>query len=107
MIIKKIRKKTAHVRTKVRDVTATYIASGLGIVVGLSWNEAIKSAITYLYPDSSGGSILAKFVYAFILTVIVVFVTAYIVRPPVKDGGHDPKVERRTAKEKPQEPPIA
>lgn len=82
MIIKKIRKETSGVRTKVRDVSATYIASGLGIVVGLSWNEAIKSLIAYLYPETSGGSIYAKFFYAFTLTIIVVFVTAYIVRPP-------------------------
>lgn len=84
MVIKQLRKETAQVRNKVREVSATYIASGLGIVVGLSWNEAIKSGIAYLYPESSGGSLLAKFVYAFILTIIVVFVTAYIIRPPEK-----------------------
>lgn len=85
MVILKLRKKSARVRTKVRDVSATYIASGLGIVVGLSWNEAIKSAITYLYPESSSGSLLAKFIYAFILTIIVMFATAYIVRPPKEE----------------------
>lgn len=85
MIIKKIRKETSEVRNKVREVTTSYIASGLGIVVGLAWNEAIKGAIAYFYPESSGGSIYAKFVYAFVLTVIVVFVTVYIVRPPAKE----------------------
>jgi uncharacterized BrkB/YihY/UPF0761 family membrane protein len=91
MIIKKIGKETEHVRNKVREVTAAYIASGLGIVVGLSWNEAIKSGIEYLYPASSGGSIFAKFIYAFILTVIVVFVTVYIVRPPEKEKSQEKK----------------
>lgn len=88
MYIRKIRKHGAHVRSKVREVTATYIASGLGIVVGLSWNEAIKAFIDHLYPPSSDGSLSAKFVYAFALTVIVVFITIYIVRPPAKSDDH-------------------
>lgn len=75
-------------RSKVREVTATYIASGLGIVVGLSWNEAIRSSIDYLYPVANGGSLFAKFFYAFFLTIIVVFVTIYIVRPPIKPEEH-------------------
>lgn len=84
MAIKKIIEEAAEVRTKIRETTTSYIASGLGIVVGLAWNEAIKAAITYYFPESSGGSIYAKFFYAFALTVIVVFVTAYIIRPPQK-----------------------
>ncbi len=85
MIIKKIKKEGKQVRNKVREVTSTYIASGLGIVVGLAWNEAIKAAITHYYPDTSSGSLVAKFSYAFTLTIIVVLVTAYIIRPPVPE----------------------
>lgn len=82
MVINKIKEEATEVRAKVRETTTGYIASGLGIVVGLAWNEAIKGAITFFYPETSGGSIYAKFVYAFVLTIIVVFVTAYIIRPP-------------------------
>ncbi|HBH71453.1 MAG TPA: hypothetical protein DDX26_01155 [Candidatus Yonathbacteria bacterium] len=60
----------------------TYIAGGLGIVVGLAWNEAIKSLIDYFYPASGANSISAKFIYAIIITTVVVLVTMYIVRPP-------------------------
>ena len=90
MEINIFKKKAAHARTKVREATATYIASGLGIVVGLSWNDAIRSAIEYFYPPATGASLLPKFFYAFVLTVIVVFVTAYIIRPPTKDSTHTP-----------------
>ncbi len=84
VVAKGIKKETQRVRSKVREATASYIAGGLGLVVGLSWNEAIKSLIDYLYPASSGGSLFAKFFYSIVLTIIVVFVTIYIVQPPEK-----------------------
>ena len=56
----------------------TYIAGGLGIVVGLAWNEAIKALIEYIYSLTGSNSIIAKFLYAIILTAIVVVVTMYI-----------------------------
>lgn len=73
-----------RITSEVRERGVTYIAAGLGIVVGLAWNEAIKSVIDYFYPLSSANSIFAKFLYAVILTVIVVVVTMYIVRTPEK-----------------------
>ena len=82
VVAKSIKKETQRVRNKVREATASYIAGGLGLVVGLSWNEAIKSLIDYFYPASSGGSLFAKFFYSIVLTIIVVFVTIYIVQPP-------------------------
>ncbi|HAS84584.1 MAG TPA: hypothetical protein DCS23_00710 [Candidatus Yonathbacteria bacterium] len=79
-----IKNEGSRITNEVRERSMTYIAGGLGIVVGLAWNEAIKSLIDYLYPASSANSISAKFVYAIIITVIVVLVTMYIVRPPAK-----------------------
>lgn len=79
-----VSKEAARVRGEVRDRVATYIIGGLGVVVGLSWNEAIKSIIDYVYPAASGGSIYAKVLYAVILTLVVVLVTIYVVRPQEK-----------------------
>lgn len=79
-----LKSKGGEITNEVRDRSMTYIAGGLGIVVGLAWNEAIKALIDYFYPLSSANSILAKFLYAAILTAIVVVVTMYIVRPPEK-----------------------
>ncbi len=57
-----------------------YILGGLGIVVGLAWNEAIKGLIEYTFPFTSSGSLVAKFVYAIILTLVIVLATMYIFR---------------------------
>lgn len=65
---------------EVREKTATYIAGGLGIVVGLAWNDAIKGLIDYIFPFANGSSLFAKFLYAIILTIIVVVVTMYVFR---------------------------
>lgn len=73
-----------RIRSEFRERVATYIVGGLGVVVGLAWNEAIKGAIDYFYPLASANSIFAKFLYATILTTIVVLVTIYVVRPPEK-----------------------
>lgn len=80
--IEEVKHEGARVRSEVSDRVATYIIGGLGVVVGLAWNEAIKGAIEYFYPLASANSIWAKFLYATILTVIVVLVTIYVVRPP-------------------------
>lgn len=82
--INKIKNEGERITSEVRDRSMAYIAGGLGIVVGLAWNEAIKSLIDYFYPTTGANSISAKFVYAVIITTVVVLVTMYIVRPPKK-----------------------
>jgi len=79
-----LKNKGGEITNEVRDRGATYIVAGLGIVVGLAWNEAIKALIDYFYPLASANSIFAKFLYAAVLTIIVVLVTTYIVRVPEK-----------------------
>ncbi|MFA6304955.1 MAG: DUF5654 family protein [Patescibacteria group bacterium] len=54
-----------------------YITAGFGLVAGLAWNEAIKSLIEYLFPLNSN-SVLAKFIYALAMTVILVVITFYL-----------------------------
>lgn len=82
--LNQLRNEGERIRNEMRERSMTYIAGGLGIVVGLAWNEAIKSLIDYFYPLSSANSISAKFVYAIIITGVVVLVTMYIVRPSEK-----------------------
>lgn len=56
-----------------------YIVGGFGVIAGLAWNEAIKTVIEYLFPlDKS--TVLAKFVYAILMTGIVVIVAVYLSR---------------------------
>lgn len=70
---------------EVREKTATYIMGGLGVVVGLAWNEAIKGLIEYFIPYAGAGTLVAKFVYAILLTVIIVVATTYLFSTPKKE----------------------
>ncbi|OGY50527.1 MAG: hypothetical protein A3B89_01875 [Candidatus Buchananbacteria bacterium RIFCSPHIGHO2_02_FULL_40_13] len=47
--------------------------AGFGLVAALAWNEAISSLFIAIFPQA--GNIIAKFVYAVIITVLVVFIT--------------------------------
>lgn len=47
-----------------------YIGAGFGLVVGLAWNDAITFLIRTVFPDSVD-TLVAKFIYAFLLTIIV------------------------------------
>jgi hypothetical protein len=71
--------KAGNVTREVRQQTVSYITGGLGLVAGLAWNEAIKGLIDYWFP-LKGNSVLAKFIYALIITLIVVLTTIYLLR---------------------------
>ncbi|OGF82135.1 hypothetical protein A2924_00405 [Candidatus Giovannonibacteria bacterium RIFCSPLOWO2_01_FULL_44_16] len=71
-------------REEIKQQTKGYIMAGLGLVAGLAWNEAIKSLIEYLYPLDQG-SLLAKFVYAVLITVFVVVFSTYLFGPEEKN----------------------
>lgn len=63
----------------IRKQTIGYIVSAFGIVAGLAWNDAIKGFIEYLFPLGTNG-LWAKFLYALIVTFVVVLVTAYLLK---------------------------
>lgn len=59
------------VRGEVGKRTAGYLSAALGLVAGLAWNDAVKAAIDFFIP-ASNGTIIAKFIYAAVVTVIIV-----------------------------------
>lgn len=63
--------------SEIRKRTAGYIITALGLVAGLAWNDAIKSMIESLYP-LNGDGVTAKFIYAVVITAIIVFVSMRI-----------------------------
>jgi len=79
MSTKEDSKKEEKVKIKemIKEKTTSYILAAFGLVAGLAWNEAIKSLIEFIFPQS-GNSLLAKFVYAALLTVVVVYVSIYL-----------------------------
>ena len=68
-------KVTREVRLKISG----YLLTAFGLVAGLAWNDAIKSLIDRLFPVSDGG-LIAKFVYAFGVTVLAVLLVYYLER---------------------------
>ncbi|OGZ71513.1 MAG: hypothetical protein A2904_01830 [Candidatus Staskawiczbacteria bacterium RIFCSPLOWO2_01_FULL_33_9] len=68
-----------RIRREVKKQTAGYILAAFGFVVGLAWNDAIKTFIEYSFPLNKD-SILAKLIYAFLITFIVVLATVYFVK---------------------------
>lgn len=54
-----------------------YIATGLGLVAGLAWNEAIALLIKHFIPGD-GNTIIAKFFYAAVITIFVGAVLYYL-----------------------------
>lgn len=68
-----------EIKNQVRKQTAGYMAGALGLVAGLAWSDAIKALIESLFPFAKSG-IFAKFIYAIIVTVIVVIVGSYLLK---------------------------
>jgi len=84
--IKSLREEGRRVENGVRDTSLGYIIAGLGFVAGLAWNDAIKTGIEQLFPLSRN-AVAVKFLYAFAVTVVVVFISSCLVRLFKKDEG--------------------
>ncbi len=65
-------------RQAIKQQTIGYITAALGLVAGLAWNQAIQALINHFYPNANK-SITAQFIYAVIITIVVVLLTTYMV----------------------------
>lgn len=79
MHLEKVKEEGKTLQKEVRERTLGFITAGLGLVAGLAWNDAIKALIEYLFPLDKNG-LLAKFLYAIIITLVVVLLSVYLVR---------------------------
>ena len=59
--------------SEVLDKLVELVTVAFGLVAALAWNTAIQELFTMIFPQS--GDLIAKFLYAITVTVIVVFVT--------------------------------
>ena len=69
----------SDLKSELRNNVLTYVGGAFGVVAGLAWNDAVKELIQYLYPVSTN-TVMAKFIYAGIITVIVVIIITYLQR---------------------------
>ncbi|MDZ4231658.1 MAG: DUF5654 family protein [Candidatus Pacearchaeota archaeon] len=82
--LKNLQAKGREMSQETRERMAAYMTAALGLVVALAWNDAIKGLIEGIFPLSRG-TVTAKFIYAFLLTLVVVFVTRYFVSQGSKE----------------------
>lgn len=80
----KVPERLSDTYVTVQQQTYSYITAALSVVAGLAWNDAVQSLIKQAFP-LSGDSLVAKFVYAVAITVIVVLLTLVIKRILVRE----------------------
>jgi len=65
-----------NTRLEILEKMSGLITAGLGLVAALAWNEAIKELFTVVFGQASG--LIAMFVYAVVVTLVVVLATIRI-----------------------------
>lgn len=65
-------------RIEILEKMIGLVIAGLGLVAALAWNEAIQDLFKRIEIFGVKGSLLAKFLYAVLITVIVVAITYYL-----------------------------
>ena len=64
-------------KSGMRSKVLAYIGGAFGLVAGLAWNDAIKELIQYAFPLATD-TLTAKFIYAGLITIVVVFIITYL-----------------------------
>ena len=64
---------------EVLDKFSALISTALGLVAALAWNTAIQSLFTLTFGEA-GGKLAGQFIYAILITVVVIFATIAVGR---------------------------
>lgn len=80
----RIRSESSKISREVKEKTLGFIITAFGLVAGLAWNEAIQSLIKSFFTVDKD-TIWVKFLYAIVMTVLVVLITIYLARLFGKD----------------------
>ena len=68
-----------RVERDLRKITVGYIIAAFGFVAGLAWRDVSMALVEYLFPMSKD-TILAKLIYAIIISIALAFVSIYVMR---------------------------
>jgi hypothetical protein len=68
-----------ELRKEMRGRAFGYVSAALGLVAGLAWNDAIRSLIEAAFPLARD-TVAIKFLYAALVTVVVVVLIKYLDR---------------------------
>jgi low temperature requirement protein LtrA len=69
----KTKKEISEIEAKVVDKILTLVMSALGFVAALAWNDAIQTTFNNFFGKQS--ELWAKYIYAVVLTTIIVIVS--------------------------------
>lgn len=69
---------TKEIKQQIKHKMVEYIGAALGLVAALAWNDAIRSVIDFFF--ITGNGVVAKVVYAVLISIIVVVITYYLVQ---------------------------
>jgi uncharacterized membrane protein len=64
---------------EVLDKFSGLISTALGLVAALAWNTAIQNLFNLIFGDA-GGALVGQFVYAILITIVVIFATIAVSR---------------------------
>jgi len=68
-----------QLKQEFRQSLVSYMLAAFGFVAGLAWNEAVQALVNTLFPLSKD-AVWVKFLYAVIITVLVVVVSAILIK---------------------------
>ena len=82
--VKKIKNEIKEIKKELKEKTLTFILGGFGLVAALAWNEAIKTLFETFFPKES--ALIGKFIYAIIVTIIVVLASSQLTKISQQKG---------------------
>lgn len=68
-----MKKEIDEAKREVKEKTITLVLAGFGLVAALAWNDAVQTMFRVFFPKSDG--VIGKFVYAVLVTIIVVILS--------------------------------
>jgi len=83
-IVEHFKKEVKETRKVFKEKMVTFILAAFGLVASLAWNEAIKSLVDALLPQKTS-ALVGKFVYAFLITFVIVFISRYLEKISTKE----------------------
>ena len=78
-ITKKDKKEVLLLQSEIIGKVKDLVGTALGLVAALAWNAAIQKLFEVVFPNKTN-SLIAMFVYAVFVTVIIVFVIYYLTK---------------------------
>lgn len=64
----------------VKNSLLYYLFTSFAFIVALAWSSAISTLFDTYFPDKNK-SVLSRFVYAFVLTIMLILISIYLNKP--------------------------